>query len=292
MVGSALVKKLRLGNEIIEVNSKIVDLTDRNATFSFLEKMKPEIVIDAAAKVGGILANNSFPVEFLSTNLQIQTNLFDASHAADVNRLVFLGSSCIYPGNFSVPIREVDLMSGPLEETNEAYAVAKIAGIEAVKAYRKEYSRKWISIMPTNLYGPNDNFDLESSHVLPAMIRKFHEAKVQKSSTVELWGSGKPRREFMHVDDLASATLHLLENYDDIEHINVGTGEDLEIRELASLIASIVGFKGEITWDNSKPDGTFRKVLDVAKLNKTGWKPEYSLLSGIQSTYDWYSRQF
>jgi GDP-L-fucose synthase len=254
--------------------------------------MKPEIVIDAAAKVGGISANNSFPVEFLSTNLQIQTNLFDASHAAGVNRLVFLGSACIYPGNFLRPIREVDLMSGPLEVTNEAYAVAKIAGIEAVKAYRKEYSRKWISIMPTNLYGPNDNFDLESSHVLPAMIRKFHEAKVKKSSTVELWGSGKPRREFLHVDDLASAILHLLENYDEIEHINVGTGEDLEIRELASLIASVVGFKGEITWDISKPDGTFRKVLDISKLNKTGWKPEYSLLSGIQSTYDWYSRQF
>jgi GDP-L-fucose synthase len=288
MVGSALVRSLQKDHELIEVNSKIVDLTDRKATFAFLRKTEPEVVLDAAAKVGGILANSSYPVDFLSKNLQIQTNLFDASHAVDVRKLIFLGSSCIYPSDRVDPIHESELMMGRLEETNEAYAVAKIAGLAAVRSYRKQYNREWISLMPTNLYGPADNFDPISSHVLPALIRKFHDAKISELQKVTLWGTGRPKRELLHVDDLASATVHLLENYNEDQHINIGTGIDISISELAEEVRGIIGYQGEISWDTSKPDGTYRKVLDVSKLKQTGWKPAHTLTSGIEDTYNWY----
>lgn len=288
MVGSALIRKLASSHEIIPVNSAVVDLTDRQKTFKYLKDVKPDIVFDAAAKVGGILENDRFPSEFLSINLQIQTNLFDACNAAEVEKVVFLGSSCIYPNNINVPIKENDLMNGPLEPTNSAYAIAKIAGIEAIKSFRKQYNRNWISVMPTNLYGPNDNFDLNSSHVLPALIRKFHTAKVNHTQEVILWGTGTPRREFLHVDDLASATIYLAENYDSSEHINVGTGVDIKIIELATLISSIIGYEGEVRWDTEKPDGTLRKVLDTTKLKEIGWEPTYSLENGIKDTYNWF----
>ena len=288
MVGSALIRKLSGSHEIIPVNSAVLDLTDRQKTLNYLKNVKPDIVFNAAAKVGGILENDKFPSEFLSINLQIQTNLFDACNAAEVEKVVFLGSSCIYPNNINVPIKETDLMNGPLEPTNSAYAIAKIAGIEAVKAFRKQYNRHWISVMPTNLYGPNDNFNLKSSHVLPALIRKFHTAKVNHDQEVVLWGTGTPRREFLHVDDLASATIYLAENYDSSEHINVGTGVDIKIIELATLISNIVGFEGEVKWDTEKPDGTLRKVLDTTKLKEIGWEPTYSLENGIRDTYTWF----
>jgi GDP-L-fucose synthase len=288
MVGSALIRQLSNSNDIIPVNSRILDLTDRQKTLSYIESVRPDIVFNAAAKVGGILENNRFPTEFISLNLQIQTNLFDACNLANVKKVVFLGSSCIYPNNISIPIKETDLMNGPLEPTNSAYAVAKIAGIEAIKAFRKQYNRSWISVMPTNLYGPNDNFDLNSSHVIPALIRKFHIAKVNQDSEIILWGSGTPKREFLHVDDLANACIYLAERYDSNEHINVGTGVDLQISELAALIANIIGYTGEIIWDPSKPDGTMRKVLDIAKLKEIGWVPHFSLENGIRSTYSWF----
>jgi GDP-L-fucose synthase len=288
MVGSALIRKLSRSNDIIPIHSAVLDLTDRPKTFSFIKDVKPDMVFNAAAKVGGILENDRFPSEFLSINLQIQTNLFDACNSIGVERVVFLGSSCIYPNNINSPIKETDLMNGPLEPTNSAYAIAKIAGIEAIKGFRKQYNRKWISIMPTNLYGPNDNFDLQSSHVLPALIRKFHIAMVNNHTEVILWGTGNPRREFLHVDDLADASVYLAEHYDSNDHINVGTGYDLQISELATLIASIVGYAGQIKWDAGKPDGTLRKVLDVTKLKEIGWKPSYSLESGIRDTYAWF----
>lgn len=261
-----------------------MDLRDREAAFQALQDARPDVVVMAAAKVGGIHANATYPVDFLNDNLRIQTNLFEAAHLAGVDHLVFLGSSCIYPKMAPQPIPESALLTGPLEPTNEAYAVAKIAGIEAVRSYRKQYGRRWISAMPTNLYGPGDNFDLTSSHVLPAMIRKFHEA----TQSVTLWGSGTPRREFLHADDAASAILHLLEFYDGDEHVNIGTGEDLSILELADLIAKVVGYTGEIVWDRSKPDGTPRKQLDVSKLTQLGWRPSIGLPEGIASTYEWF----
>jgi GDP-L-fucose synthase len=241
--------------------------------------------LQAAARVGGIMANATHPVDFLNDNLRIQTNLFEAAHAADVERVLFLGSSCIYPKHAPQPIPESALLTGPLEPTNQAYAIAKIAGVEAVKSYRKQYGRRWISAMPTNLYGPGDNFDLNSSHVLPAMIRKFHEADAR----VTLWGTGSPRREFLHSDDAASAILHLIEYYDADEHVNVGTGEDISIRELADLVAEVVGFPGAIEWDTSKPDGTPRKLLDVARLTSLGWSPAIGLREGITATYEWFT---
>ncbi|MBK9435819.1 MAG: GDP-L-fucose synthase, partial [Micrococcales bacterium] len=245
---------------------------------------KPDVLIIAAARVGGILANSTHPVAFLNDNLRIQTNLFEAAHAANVERLVFLGSSCIYPKLAPQPIPEAALLTGPLEPSNQAYALAKIAGIEAVRSYRKQYGRRWISAMPTNLYGPGDNFDLQSSHVLPAMIRKFHEAH----DSVTLWGTGNPRREFLHSDDAASAILYLLEHYDGDEHVNVGTGHDVSIQELAGIVAEVVGFRGPIAWDTTKPDGTPRKLLDVSRLRDLGWEPQIGLREGIASTYRWF----
>ena len=283
LAGSAIVRKFsNLGAEVVGVHSAIVDLTQRRRTFEFLQDIRPDVVIDAAAKVGGIGANDTLPVDFLSVNLQIQTNLMDASHQSGVDKFIFLGSSCIYPRDCSQPIKEEYLMTGPLERTNSAYAVAKIAGIELINSYRKQYNRRWISVMPTNLYGPKDNFDLNTSHVLPALVNRFVTAREVGAKVVTLWGIGKPRREFLHVDDLASALLLLLEKYDESQHINVGTGVDMPIAELAKLIAELAGFKGEITWDSSKPDGTPRKVLDVSRISHMGWHPQITLEQGIE----------
>jgi GDP-L-fucose synthase len=246
------------------------------------------MVIDAAARVGGIGANNAFPVEFLTDNIRIQSNLMDAAHEAKVGRFIFLGSSCIYPRDCAQPIKEEYLMTGPLETTNSAYAIAKIAGIELINSYRKEYGHKWISLMPTNLYGPNDNFELQGSHVLPAFIRRFVEATEKNAPTETLWGTGAPKREFLHVDDLANAVLIASEKYDSSMHLNIGSGQDLSIKELAELVADIAGYKGEIKWDSSKPDGTPRKVLDVTKAKSLGWSPAISLRDGIASAMNWY----
>jgi len=289
LVGSAIVRELkRLNQDVFGISSKDVDLLDRAKTFEFIRNIKPTAIIDSAAKVGGIGGNNSYPVEFLSQNLQIQSNLMDAAHAAKVPKFVFLGSSCIYPRNCAQPIKEEYLLTGELEQTNSAYAVAKIAGIELIKSYRKEYGYKWISVMPTNMYGPNDNFDLENGHVLPVLIRKFIEAKRSDSSKVTLWGSGAPLREFMHVDDFAKAVLVCMDKYDDSKQINVGSGHEVSIKELAGKISKAVGFSGEIIWDSNKPDGTPRKVLDSSKVTKLGWKPLISLDKGIESLVEWY----
>jgi GDP-L-fucose synthase len=289
LVGSAIVREIeRVGKSVKGISSKDVDLLDRKATFAYLADLKPATVIDAAARVGGIGANNSHPVDFLTQNIQIQSNLMDAAHQANVKNFVFLGSSCIYPRNCNQPIKEEYILTGELEQTNSAYAIAKIAGLELIKSYRKQFGHKWISVMPTNLYGPNDNFDLENSHVFPALIRKFVEGKRNNATSVTLWGSGSPKREFLHVDDLAKAILVCLEKYDSYQHINIGTGEDLEIKELANRISKAAGFTGEIIWDSSKPDGTPRKVLDISKITNLGWKPSISLDSGIAQTVQWY----
>lgn len=290
LVGSAIVRKIETlrRHTWIGATRDELDLCDRNAVFDFIGQHRPDGVIIAAAKVGGIIANRDYPVEFLSENVQVQTNLMDAAHKFDVENLVFLGSSCIYPKFAPQPINEDSLLTGPLEETNEAYAIAKIAGVKLVQAYRKEFGRKWTSAMPTNLYGPGDNFDPQSSHVLPALLHKFHEASLSGAESVTLWGSGSPRREFLHVDDLAKAVLFLLQGYDEATAINVGTGVDLEIRELASLIARVTGYDGQINWDTSKPDGTPQKLLDVGLINSLGWKSEIGLVGGIQSTYEWF----
>ena len=290
LVGSAIVREVELANKSswVGASRSDLDLCRRDDVFDFMRDEKPDAVIIAAAKVGGIVANSTFPVEFLSENVQVQTNLIDAAHKFNVENLVFLGSSCIYPKFASQPINEDSLLTGPLEETNEAYAIAKIAGVKLVQAYRKEFGRKWSSAMPTNLYGPGDNFDLQTSHVLPALMRKFHEAKANNLESVTLWGSGSPKREFLHVDDLAKAILFLLEGYDDAVAINVGTGVDLEIRELANLIVQVTGYNGGIEWDTSKPDGTPRKLLDVSRINRLGWRSEITLEQGIASTYQWY----
>ena len=289
LAGSAIVRAYeKTGAQVIGVTRKVCDLLDRDATFDFIKKAKPSLIVDAAAKVGGIGANNTFPVEFLADNLRIQNNLMEAAHAADVPKFIFLGSSCIYPRDCAQPIKEEYLLTGPLEQTNSAYAVAKIAGIELIKSFRKEYGRKWISLIPTNLYGPNDNFELQASHVLPAFIRRFVEAKAENRAIETLWGTGSPKREFLHVDDLASAVLHLGEKYDSSDHLNIGTGEDLTIKELAESVAELAGFTGKIEWDSSKPDGTPRKVLDVSKVKSLGWQPRISLRDGIDSTIKWY----
>ena len=289
LVGSAIVRELkRLNQDVIGTSSKDVDLLDRDKTFEFVNNLKPSAVIDAAAKVGGIGSNNTYPAEFLSQNLQIQSNLMDAAHTAKVSKFVFLGSSCIYPRDCAQPIKEEYLLTGELEQTNSAYAVAKIAGIELIKSYRKEYGYKWISVMPTNMYGSNDNFDLENGHVLPVLIRKFIEAKLLGSGKVTLWGSGTPLREFMHVDDFAKAVVFCMDKYDDSKQINVGSGHEVSIKDLATKISSVVGSTGEIIWDSSKPDGTPRKVLDSSKITKLGWKPLISLDQGIASTVEWY----
>jgi GDP-L-fucose synthase len=289
LAGSAIVRAYQAtGAEVIAVNRKVVDLLDRDATTAFLKSVKPTLVVDAAAKVGGIGANSAYPVEFLSDNVRIQSNLMEAAHAADVAKFIFLGSSCIYPRNSPQPIKEEYLLTGPLEETNSAYAIAKIAGIELIKSFRKEYGRTWISLMPTNLYGPRDNFELQGSHVLPAFIRRFVEAAHNGVATETLWGTGSPKREFLHVDDLASAVVLMGDVYDSKEHLNIGTGEDLTIKELAELVAQLAGFTGEIAWDATKPDGTPRKVLDVSKAKSLGWGPQISLRDGIASTIAWY----
>ncbi len=289
LVGSALLRAFESrGDSVIGINRKIVDLLDRKATFDFIADTKPNLIIDAAAIVGGIGANNTLPVDFLSKNLQIQTNLMDAAHAANVERFVFLGSSCIYPRDCPQPIKEEYLLTGPLEQTNSAYAIAKIAGIELIRSYRKQFNRRWISMMPTNMYGPNDNFDLTTSHVLPALINRFVTAVQKNAPTVTLWGTGAPKREFLHVDDLSRAVLLAVEKYDDGLQINVGTGLDGTIKELAILIAKSAGYTGGIEWDSSKPDGTLRKVLDVSKMKNLGWAPAISLEAGIASTVEWY----
>ena len=289
LVGSAIVRELkRVNRDVVGISSKDVNLLDRDKTFAYIKKLNPTAIIDAAAKVGGIGGNNAFPVEFLTQNLQIQSNLMDAAHAAKTEKFVFLGSSCIYPRNCPQPIKEDYLLTGELEQTNSAYAIAKIAGIELVKSYRKEYGYKWISVMPTNLYGPNDNFDLETSHVLPALIRKFIEAKQNNKSEVSVWGSGTPLREFLHTDDLAKAILLCMEKYDDAQQINVGSGVEISILDLANKIAEKVGFSGSIVMDANKPDGTPRKVLDITKVSNLGWKPTISLDQGIASTVEWY----
>jgi len=289
LVGSAITKAFESkGHTVIGVNRSVVDLLDSKATENFVTNLKPSLIIDAAARVGGILANNSYPVEFLSNNITIQGNLMNAAHIAGVTKFVFLGSSCIYPRDCAQPIKEEYLMTGPLEETNSAYAIAKIAGIELVNSYRKEYGTRWISLMPTNLYGPMDNFDLTASHVLPAFIRRFIEATENRSGKVTLWGSGSPLREFLHVDDLAQAVVIASEKYDSSLHLNVGSGEDISIKNLAEKVAAAAGFSGEIEWDSSKPDGTPKKVLDVSRIKALGWKPTITLDEGIASTIAWY----
>jgi GDP-L-fucose synthase len=289
LAGSAIVRAYEAtGTEVIALSRKVVDLLDRDATMAFLKQIKPSLVVDAAAKVGGIGANNTYPVEFLSDNVRIQSNLMEAAHAADVEKFIFLGSSCIYPRDCAQPIKEEYLLTGPLEETNSAYAIAKIAGIELIKSFRKEYDRTWISLMPTNLYGPNDNFELKGSHVLPAFIRRFVEAAEKGAAVETLWGTGSPMREFLHVDDLAQAVVHLGKTYNSSDHINIGTGEDLTIKALAELVAEEAGFKGELAWDSTKPDGTPRKVLDVSKARSLGWAPQISLRDGVASTIAWY----
>ena len=290
MVGSALVRRLeayRFKNVLKRDRSQL-DLTDESAVTKFFSSEKPHIVIVAAAKVGGIKANDDYPVEFLLENLRIQNNVIRSAFEAGVRKLLFLGSSCIYPKFAPQPIPETALLSGPLEPTNEAYAIAKIAGIKLCQAYAREYGVTFISVMPTNLYGPNDSFDLETSHVLPALLRKAHEGKTRNENKLSVWGSGKPRREFLHVDDLASACLLLLEKYDSPEIINIGCGEDMTIRDLAELICDVVGFDGELVWDGTKPDGTPRKLLDVTKIRALGWQPTIPLRQGIAQTYEWF----
>lgn len=290
MVGSAVVRKLQAEGftHILTRSRSELDLRDKAAVRHFFETEKPDVVVDAAAKVGGIKANSDFPVEFLVQNLEIQNNLITAAADFGTRKLLFLGSSCIYPKFAPQPIKEDSLLSSELEPTNEPYALAKICGIRLCQAYARQYGKNFISAMPTNLYGPNDNFDLQSSHVLPALIRKFHEAKVSNSPTVEVWGSGTPRREFLHADDLADACFYLLQNYDSPEFVNVGFGDDVTIRELAELVKEVVGFAGELVFDASKPDGTPRKLMDSSRLFSTGWKPKIGLREGIQDTYQWF----
>jgi GDP-L-fucose synthase len=293
MVGSAIWRRLEAGGftALRGRSSGELDLRDRDAVFEYLGDTRPRYVVLAAAKVGGILANDSQPVEFLSDNLRIQTNVFDAALEQRVERLLFLGSSCIYPRLAPQPIREDSLLTGHLEPTNDAYAIAKIAGILAVRAVRREYGLPWISAMPTNLYGPGDNFSPESSHVLPALIRRYDEARAAGARSVTNWGSGTPRRELLHVDDLADACLHLLEHYDGDVLVNVGTGRDATIAEIAGMVAAEVGYDGETLWDTTKPDGTPRKLLDVSMLHSLGWKEKIGLAEGIGRTVRWYREQ-
>ena len=290
LVGSAVVRELRAqgyANLVLKTREEL-DLLDSRAVADFFETEKPDYVFLAAAKVGGIHANNTLPADFIYQNLQIQNNVIHNAYLNKAKKLLFLGSSCIYPRECPQPIKEEYLLTGPLEKTNEPYAVAKIAGIKMCQSYNRQYGTKFISVMPTNLYGPNDNFDLESSHVLPALLRKFHEAKKNNAKQVIMWGTGSPRREFLHVDDMASACIYLMENYDENEIVNIGTGEDISILELAKSIKTIVGFKGDIVNDTSKPDGTPRKLLDVSKLHNLKWKYKVALNDGIKTTYEWF----
>jgi GDP-L-fucose synthase len=293
MVGRGIVRiaKSQGITDIVEVTSKTCDLRNLQKTRELLLDTKPDVVIDAAAKVGGILANSTEPVDFMLNNLQIQTNLFSASHEADVRKVVFLSSSCVYPKLAEQPIKESSLLTGSLEETNSAYAVAKIAGMRLIQAYRQQYNRNWISVMPTNLFGTFDNFSTSTSHVLPALIRKFHDAKTKNESKVTLWGSGKPKRELMEVDEFARALLLIVEKYNDAETINIGTGKDLSIKEISEIVKEVVGFHGEVVWDESKPDGTPRKLLDISKITKLGYQPDEDLKTGIAKTYEWFKQE-
>lgn len=290
LVGSAIWRRLQSGGftDLFGMTSAELDLKDRAAVFDYMSRIRPRYLVLAAAKVGGILANSTYPVDFLSENLRIQTNVLDAALANDVERVMFLGSSCIYPKHAQQPIREESLLTGHLEPTNDAYAIAKIAGILHVQAVRRQYGLPWISAMPTNLYGPNDNFSKTGSHVLPALIRRYDEAVASGADAVTNWGSGTPRREFLHADDMADAVLHLMEHYDGAEQVNVGTGRDVTIREIAETIGDVVGFTGETLWDAEKPDGTPQKLLDVSRLSATGWTSRIGLAEGIERTVAWY----
>ena len=297
MVGSAIYRNLKnrgYDNFVIRTSSEL-DLSDQYSVFLFFKKERPEFVFDAAAKVGGILANNTYRAQFIYENMMIQNNLIHAAHEHKIKKLLFLGSSCIYPKLAPQPLKEEYLLSGELEYTNEPYAIAKIAGIKMCENYFRQYGDNFISVMPTNLYGPNDNFDLQSSHVLPALIRKFHEAKIENSDIVEVWGSGKPLREFLHVDDLASACVYLMNNLDatglyrgDISHINIGSGEEVSILQLAKMIKNIVGYEGELSFNEEYPDGMSRKLLDITRLNTLGWQSSIKLKDGLKDTYKWY----
>jgi len=290
MVGSAVVRRLESESftNLLTRDRSHLDLSDESAVAKFFAEARPDIVILAAANVGGIKANNDFPVEFLLDNLRIQNNVIRSAYQTGVRKLLFFGSSCIYPKLAPQPIPESALLTGPLESTNEPYAIAKIAGIKLCQAYTREYGTNFISVMPTNLYGPNDNFDLETSHVLAALLRKAYEAKSRNEKKLIVWGTGEPRREFLHVDDLAAACLLLLEKYDSAEIINIGSGEDVTIRELAKLVCDVVGFDGELVWDKTKPDGTPRKLLDVTRIRVLGWQPTIPLRKGIEQTHEWF----
>ncbi len=298
LVGSALIRRLEKDGytNLIYRTSKELDLTNQEKALDFFRTEKPEYVFLAAAKVGGILANNTYPAEFIYQNLQIQNNIIHSSYLSGVKKLLFLGSSCIYPRDCNQPIKEEYLLTGILESTNEPYAIAKIAGIKMCQSYNRQYSTNFIAVMPTNLYGQNDNFDLETSHVLPALIRKFHEAKINNSKNVEVWGTGNVRREFLHVDDMADGCIFLMNNFNPTSDqnekgdifVNLGTGIDLKIKELAETVKKVTNFYGDIIWDTSKPDGTLQKLLDVSKINKLGWKYTINLEEGIKRTYDWY----
>lgn len=292
LVGSAILRKLQaegFTNLLVRTHLEL-DLLDQKEVADFFKEEKPEYVFLAAAKVGGILANSASPAEFIYENLQIQNNIIHNAYLQKVKKLLFLGSSCIYPKNCPQPIKEEYLLAGYLEPTNEPYAIAKIAGLKMCQSYNKQYGANFISVMPANLYGPHDNFDLENSHVLPALIRKFQEAKINNLESVVAWGTGKPKREFLYVDDLAGACIFLMNNYNGSEIINIGTGEDISIKELAEKIKNVIGFKGKIEWDESKPDGTMRKILDVSKLRNLGWKHKIDLEEGIKLTYEWYKK--
>jgi GDP-L-fucose synthase len=289
MVGSALALEAKAqGHEVLGKPSSKLDFTDRKETFKELEDSRPDALVIAAAKVGGIGANSSMPVDFLSVNLQIQTNLLDAAHAAKIDKVLFLGSSCIYPKHAPQPIPESALLTGTLEPTNEPYAIAKIAGLKLVEAYKRQFGHRWISVMPTNMYGPRDNFNLESAHVLPAFIHRFHNAKVSGFNEVEIWGDGSPLREFLHVSDLARACLILLNQYNDSAAINIGSGQEISIEQLAELISKVVGYSGGIVFNETRPNGTPRKFLDSSKIAQFEWAPQVTLEEGIVSTYDWF----
>jgi GDP-L-fucose synthase len=293
LAGSAIYERLSKNfGSVIGVNTKVLDLTDRKSTFEFINDLKPDIVIDAAALSGGIKYNDSKPVEFISKNLQIQTNLMDASHAANVRKFIFLGSSCIYPKHCPQPIREEYLLTGNLEDTNRAYAIAKITGLELVRAYRKQFGRTWVSLMPTNLYGPYDNFNVETGHVLPALINRMVSAVKNNKKNVTLWGSGMAKREFLHSRDLATAVELAINKYDSDLHLNVGTSKDLTIKELAEMIARLSGFSGDILWDSTKPDGTPRKILDSSRLEALGWHAQIDLEDGIKDTIGWFNAYY
>ena len=290
MVGSAIIRKLKMAgySNILVRSSKELDLRNQRHVEEFFQSEKPDYIFLAAAKVGGILANNTYKASFMYDNLSIQNNVIHSAYKNHVKKLLFLGSSCIYPKFADQPIIEESLLTSELEPTNEPYAIAKIAGLKMCQFYREQYNSIFISLMPTNLYGPNDNFDLKNSHVLPALLRKFHEAKINKKSSVTLWGTGNPLREFLHVNDLAKACIHFMLTYNEKSPVNIGTGKDISIHELASEIKKIVGFEGEIVWDKNKPDGTPRKLLDVTKAKQFGWESSITLLDGIRMTYDWY----